>query len=409
MKKQVFLLADIGFGEHNSFHVGDEAMFVCNLREHLKNGYNVVASSRSISYKSASFTEVIDIYITTRWLLCWLLFCSILLRYFALNLFPKQFGPTVKALSKSDLLHISGGGNINSFWPGHIYYRCLMIYLASLFNIPIIMTSQTIGPINCRFHRRITGWALNKVKFIGLRDNKFSKKYLKEAIVTKPLVSLMMDDASRMNADNFIGNDWLNAVFKKTKDQINIGLSLHTWQNSPNPEWIAKSLIKISERYQSAKFFAIPHLIDEEDGGDSGLIKKLFSKLSTKNFRSFGYNDIIKISKNNESIPSLIYYLTSKMDIVISSRYHGLVFSSALSVPAIAINYDEYYRAKNNGLLSVYYDKPFSVGPASDFLNIFSTVLLKRNDIKKSLHRKNHILRQERKYELQELINKFVK
>lgn len=38
----------------------------------------------------------------------------------------------------------------------------------------------------------------------------------------------------------------------------------------------------------------------------------------------------------------------SEMDIVFSTRYHGLVFALISDVPAIAINYDLYYRTKND-------------------------------------------------------------
>lgn len=409
MKKHVFLLADIGFGRHNSFHVGDEAMFFCNVHRYLENNYNIVASSRSLSHKSDKFTEVLDVYITSNAFFLWLLFCAVVLKYFNINLFPRKFKSTVKGLIKCDLLHISGGGNLNSFWPGHIYYRCLMIYLANLFNIPIIMTSQTIGPINYRFHKIILGWALNKVKFIGLRDNKFSKLYLKKSAVIKPFVDLMMDDALRMDAKSFADNDRLNTVFEKTKYQINIGLSLHAWQDAPNHGQITAILAKTIKRYPNAKFFAIPHLIDKEDGGDINLMKKLLKNSSIEKFQIFDYKDMIEISKNNESIPSLVFYLTSKMDIVISSRYHGLVFSCASSTPAIAINNNEYYRAKNEGLLSIYYDKPFIIDPNSDFLNILSTVLLNKDDIKKSLIHKNSILKQKDQYSLKYLINRFIK
>lgn len=408
MRKKVFIIADIGLDKNGSYHVGDEAMFVCNLHIYSKNHYDVTASSRSISHNSNNFTEVTDIYIVNKLVFLWLLTCSILLRYFRINLFPGKFKTTVKALIGSDLLHISGGGNINSFWPGHIYFRCMMIYLANLFNVPIIMTSQTIGPLNYKFHKMIVGWALNKVEFIGMRDNTFSKKYLEESAVTKPFINFMVDDALHINTLEFISDDWLNKVLAKSDGQINIGISLHDWQNIPNYGWIAEGLANISKKYPNAKFFAIPHQI-ENNKGDTSFMNKLFNESLIEKFYSFNYKDIMKISKSIESIPLLISYITSQMDINISSRYHGLVFSCVASVPAIAINYDEYCKAKNEGLLGLYYDKMLNVGLNSDLLNIFSNVLLNRDNIKKNLKRKNLILRQKNQHYLQHIIKQYTK
>jgi hypothetical protein len=409
VSKKVFIIADIGLDVNKGYHVGDEAMFCCNLHIYLNNHFDVTASSRSISHNRNNFTEVTDIYIKNKLFFLWLLTCSVLLKYFRINLFQGEFRTTVTELIGSDLLHISGGGNINSFWPGHIYFRCLMIYLADLFNIPIIMTSQTIGPLNQIFHEIIIGWALNKVKFIGVRDAVFSKKYLEKSGVTDPLVDLMTDDALQTDTLGLVSNDWLNTILANTDGQINIGLSLHDWQNISHYELITKGLVNISKKYPNAKFFAIPHLIDNNDEGDTGLMSKLLSESSIEKFYSFSYKDIIKISKDIESIPLLIFYITAQMDIVISSRYHGLVFSSVASVPAIAINYDEYYRAKNEGFLSFYYDKIFSIGSNSTLLNIFSHVLLNKDNIIKNLKQKNLTLKRKNKYYLQHIIKQYIK
>ena len=123
--KKVFLLADIGAGANDSYHVGDEAMFLQNLRNYQSANVKVSASSRAISHEGLGFEEVLDIYITSVPMLLKLIFCVYVLRYLNINFFPNFFRKTVQELISSDLLHISGGGNLNSLWPGHIYYRFL--------------------------------------------------------------------------------------------------------------------------------------------------------------------------------------------------------------------------------------------------------------------------------------------
>ncbi|HEY6041817.1 MAG TPA: polysaccharide pyruvyl transferase family protein, partial [Anaerolineae bacterium] len=48
--------------------------------------------------------------------------------------------------------------------------------------------------------------------------------------------------------------------------------------------------------------------------------------------------------------------LTAAMDMVITTRYHGLVFALSSGVPALAINLDGYYETKNCGLLDLIFE-----------------------------------------------------
>src|SRR3989339_892100 len=121
MIKKVFVLADIGEDNNKSYHIGDEAMFLNNLRKYKSRNIEVSASSRSISHNTLGFNEVLDIYIKNVFTLFYLIICIYLLRFLKINIFPLRFQKTVSELVSSDLLHISGGGNLNSFWAGHIY------------------------------------------------------------------------------------------------------------------------------------------------------------------------------------------------------------------------------------------------------------------------------------------------
>ena len=50
-------------------------------------------------------------------------------------------------------------------------------------------------------------------------------------------------------------------------------------------------------------------------------------------------------------IPNAIKFMYSKMDMVITTRYHGLVFAASSGVETYVINYDEYYSQKNRGFV----------------------------------------------------------
>ena len=219
--EKVFLLADIGNGKNNSYHVGDEAMFLQNLRKYQSLGIKVSASSRSINHKDLGFNEVLDIYIMNIPALLWFVLCSYIFRYFRLNLFPKRFRKTVEELVSSNMLHVSGGGNLNSFWPGHIYYRFLMITLADIFNKEIILTSQTIGLLKSTFHKFLLGLCLKKVNVIEVRDQAYSRRVLLNLGISDTKILNVIDDAYEYNFGPTLSRNIKKIIFDRFPDVKN--------------------------------------------------------------------------------------------------------------------------------------------------------------------------------------------
>lgn len=379
--KKVFLLADIGVGENNSYHVGDEAMFLQNLCNYQSVGIKISGSSRSISHQSLDFNEVLDIYITNVPMLLYLVFCVYSLRYSGLNFFPRFFRKTVKELISSDLLHISGGGNLNSFWPGHIYYRFLMITLANVFDKDVILTSQTIGPITNGFHGFLLSRCFEKVKMIEVRDSVYSKGVLIGLGVDKSKIKNVIDDGYdfKMNTDKKIGQLIFNK-FPNSKGEIKIGVSMHKWSNSQNLDALKRVFTELIENYPKAYFFVIPHNFDDKDGLDIEFMTRLIGR-DVKRMGLFNYKAIDSLIKRTKLTPAeIIKLVTANMDFVISSRYHGLVFALASNVPALVINYDKYYSIKNDGLLKNFFDniEPYTVS----FNKVEETLSKTRNIIK---------------------------
>ncbi len=355
--KKVFLLADIGTGKNKSYHVGDEAMFLQNLRRYQSVAIKVSASSRSISHQGLGFKEVLDIYITNILMLFYLVFCVYVLRFFKLNLFPEFFRKTAQELVSSDLLHVAGGGNLNSLWPGHIYYRFLMITLAAAFNKEIILTSQTIGPITTKFHEFLLSHCLKKVKIIEIRDFAYSRDVLINLRVNKSKIRTVIDDAYdfKVKTDKKT-NQRIFDKFPHDNRKMKIGISMHEWPTSKHFQVIKQVFIRLMQNYPNAYFFSIPHNFDDKDGLDTKFMARLIGR-DKKRVGLFDYKIIESLAKETKlTSAEIIKLITANMDFVISSRYHGLVFALSSNVPVLAINYDKYYSVKNNGLLDNFFE-----------------------------------------------------
>jgi polysaccharide pyruvyl transferase WcaK-like protein len=368
-KIKVFLLADIGRDKSGMYHVGDEAMFLSNLENYQSQDiFEISASSRSISHQNLEIHEFLDIYILNLFQFFKLIIQAVLYRYLRINLFPKFFKPTVIALSNSDILHVSGGGNINSLWPGHIYYRSLMIFIASLFEKKIVLTSQTIGPITNPLHKLILGNVLNRSNYIGARDTEFSFEQLKKLGVNKKLIHFNFDDALL----------WLGNKIEKSGKNLNLGISLHDPNNRDLSKQLGVFVKQIHARYKHVNTYLVPHFLDSKDNYDVKYMSGLVKNIKSRRIKVIDYKFLSRGSHNTE-IAEKIRQITSNMDLVIASRYHGIVFGLSASAPCLAINYDnDYYHAKNTGLVKQFYkgtDK-FVV----DFNDIKSDYMLSKFD-----------------------------
>lgn len=366
IKKRVFLLGDIGNDKSGFYHVGDEAMFLSNLENYKKEVVEVFASSRKICHSELKNHEVLDIYILNLYQFMRLVFNSILFRFFNINKFPEFFKKTVNTLITCDTLHISGGGNLTSLWQGHIYYRSLMIIIAKLYGKKVILTSQSLGPISKFNHKIILHFILNKVDYLGIRDKNFSVKTIKMLGINKSLVHFNYDDALFWQSTNKPNS--------KHNKFVNIGISLHDPKNAKITSEIADFLSKLANKYQKINFFIIPHMFDSNNGYDVKYAHFIMKGVKNSKIKIIDHK---YLKTNKASFAKQIRKISGKMDMIVASRYHGLVFAISSQIPFLAINYDgNYYKGKNSGLVEIFTQKykDFVV----DFSNIKSDYILSK-------------------------------
>lgn len=351
--KSVFIIGDIGLGKDNSYHVGDEAMFLSNVYRYSQLGYMIYASSRSLSHQSNdAFIETLDIYINTRSKFNDLIDA---LDVSLSNLFkniPEYFKNTINNLICSDILHISGGGNINSLWPGHIYYRAFMIAVAKKYGKKVILTSQTIGPYLTNEDKEIVSKYLRRADFIGYRDPINTPAILRELCGETVEIAYTRDDAygDRWNKQRLDKREYDNSDNIKIK----LGLILHRWSLNSNNYKKLKRILRTLFVDENLKIYLIPHQFDIANNGDIGFMEDIIETTELRDrVEIYNYKRIVEeaqIHKMNFS--QFIYSLSLEMDYIITSRYHGIVFAINADVHVLAINYDRYYEVKNKGVLS---------------------------------------------------------
>jgi polysaccharide pyruvyl transferase WcaK-like protein len=258
-------------------------------------------------------------------------------------LFPK-YSTLSKQLKGYDCFFVCGGGNFNDLFSREVKNELLMILLACKLNVKVIVSSQTIGPfmfsrrrIRCWLRHFLLRCVLNKTEVITVRDPEVSAKNLSLLRITKPQIFVCGDDAIFLECKQ---DDDIDNLLEPLKDNLKVGFSLHFWgtQSLVFRQNIAHLFDQLIEE-KNAKLFYI------ENWDDLEYAKIIFSLMN--------HGDEI-IILNGITDAEKVKHLISKMDLMISTRYHSLVLALSCNVPSISVTSDDYYTQKNEGLMSLY-------------------------------------------------------
>ncbi len=252
--------------------------------------------------------------------------------------------PAVIAACSCDTLIISGGGNLSRSWPQHIYERSAMAQLAASKGARIIMVGQTLGPDFCLRERELLSELLRHSIWTGLRET-YSYALALELGADIGTLSYQLDDAVFLESDP-LPKDVL-AKLKMPRSRPWIAVTVHpigdASVHNPVVARLASCLRSIANA-TAADIVFIPHVsfeTQEEPLGDEAFGEALARALYS--------NPTLRIAPVLPAAQAL--WLTQQSALVISTRYHPLVFGLAGGVPAIGLWSDEYTRRKIQGAL----------------------------------------------------------
>lgn len=313
---KILLVADVGGHpkgypnlkfRKDYYHVGDEAMLEITrdwYQNNPENKVTILSWKRKYKY---SKTEPHFVWPTKRLVsrlyLPWYLLKVLSWRVLKVNFLSPTELRFIKLINSQDRIHFAGGGNITSLFPAWLSYCLFVVITGRFLGKKIIFTSQTIGPFKL-VDKIIIGLVLNLADFIGLRQDLHFHNPLKESLIFLPKSVGMLDTAYQ-----------IKPKVNKPNQVKRIGISIH--------EERAQLILKIKKTLQinnRVTFVEIPHIVSSRG--------KTWKDIRAK---------------------------TGKVDLLITSRYHGAVFALSQNIPCIALIPDEYYQIKMIGLLQMIY------------------------------------------------------
>lgn len=347
MSSKILLIADVGTNADGFYHVGDEAMLYQTVLwyQHHAPSCKLGVLSRSISHTHLRVREQLhlpfpyaDYWISSPWYCFHLIVRVVLQQILNLPVLRKRERDYIDFVQSFDVWHFTGGGNIYSHHPPWLYYVFFLLILGKLLRKKIWLISQTLGPFNW-FDGQLAKFLLRFADVLVLRGEGQAQKWQcavgLDAAYHLPLLPKPV-------------------LPKKTAKTLRIGLSLHDWQGfGPKLSQIVVAALSQLAQKHRIELVLLPHvLVTDEAAGDFGFMHPIAQQLQTKcAIISLRPKQIMAAKE-----PSiLVKTATAELDLLIATRYHGLVFALSSNVPVVTFKLDEYYVVKNTELLGLVY------------------------------------------------------
>lgn len=256
----------------------------------------------------------------------------------------------IHAVTDADAVVISGGGNLSSTWPEHIYERAALARLAALFNKRLVVTGQTIGPHLTGRHGELVAGVLTSAVLVGVREAASRGLALRLGVVPDRLVSVVDDAAYLRGSDAgtlVVEGPYIAATFSPDSGLLDVDGYVSA---------IADLLTHVSES-SGLKIVLVPHHAKESDSAVAGDLKMHDSIAEAV---GSDHIEVLPILTARE-----VATITRNAALVISTRYHPVVFALGASVPALGIGVDCYTSIKIRGSMENYGVENYAVSVAS--------------------------------------------
>ncbi len=234
-----------------------------------------------------------------------------------------------------DMFIVSGGGQLDDYWGGpfhHPYTLLVWSLMARRHKVPFYIVSVGAGPLNARLSRLFDKWALSLATYRSYRDAD-SKRFVKNVLGFDRNDPVYPDLAHSLKVNT--------ETAKPQSDKPIVGLGPMTYFD---PRIWPESDSAIYRNYLNKMADFTTWLIDEgykivfftgEAVHDRWTVDDLRQLLDE---RGVAANEGQIIDEPIETVEQLIAQLV-KTDLVIASRFHGVLLSLRLHKPVVALSY----------------------------------------------------------------------
>ena len=252
----------------------------------------------------------------------------------------RRWALTLEAIRTSDAVIIAGGGNLSRAWPDHVFERAALVRAARHARRPVATTGQALGPFFGIRNRELVAEILGGCKVVGVRDPQ-SFRIASDLGVASERLRCSFDDAVGVDPAEPAGASAIVAegpFVAVTLNRFDITTAPRTFEN------LTEQLVGLS-RETSAPIVLVPHV------GDVMGVQTREDVAVAEEIRA-GVGLAARIRVVPVPTPREAVWYCRHASMVVSSRYHPVVFALANGTPALFIWQDGYTKMKGEGALA---------------------------------------------------------
>ena len=238
----------------------------------------------------------------------------------------------IDAIKRSDGVAVTGGGNLASTWPSHIFERFAIAVIADAFGIPFVVSGQTLGPQLTDDDSALVARLLGLARLVSVRESA-SFAVAERLGVPPDRLQLGADDAS------FLLDDALPAL-----PYCVVTLANHV--GDADRDAVIASLADLLDEVVEATDLDIVFLAhfgsldDSRVRGDSVVHERVMAQMESRRVMAVVPADAPAAAR-----------IARSASLVVTSRYHPAVFAVPAGVATIGIPVDDYTTVKLTGAL----------------------------------------------------------
>ncbi len=242
------------------------------------------------------------------------------------------------AIAGCDAVIIAGGGNLSRSWPHEVFERSAIARVARRAGRPVAITSQTLGPSFDDRTRALTAELVREAVVVGLREASSHALAIELGAPPNRTV-LQFDDAVGVRPAE---PPWWREV---ASDAPVIAVTVNQLGDMQNAQGTAalvgRQLAEVS-RLTGAAVVIVPHVGDLAGTPAHDVLVGRAIAAAASGAR------VTPLPTPEQAV-----WIAGRAELVVSTRYHPIVFGLATTTPALFLSQDHYTFVKGVGALNL--------------------------------------------------------
>lgn len=261
---------------------------------------------------------------------------------------PEAVRETTEAVRQADAIVVAGGGNLNSHMTeNHLLERLLLARIAQHEQIPMYVSSQTVGPVIVEQDRALLRELACSVRVFGAREAS-TAALMRELCGDDATIVHTLDDVILM--DPVAEAAELRASLELPERYIVASFTMHSGTTGLTREAYYRELATMLDGIIEAhdvNVVLLPHMGKlgennaDREGSDVFGHERIVHYARSSRIRSF---DMMRSSH--------LAAVTEAAQFTLSTRYHPVVFGVGLGVPAVSLVTSYYSAIRMRGALA---------------------------------------------------------